>query len=1182
MEVPATASSTSASGRDTPATVLSKKKEKKAKKVTQKIKIVPGSVDLMVQHTNDDSVVSKRSAVAHRYIEDAFLRHFVTKPSRRSPLINRGYYLRMQVITDVITRCIDQLLQKTATSTDGGRGPVQVISLGAGYDTLAMRLLLPTEGPSGTVSHFATADVQFFDVDFPAVMQSKALLMRAAPTGTFPDDWHVEPESASMPVQSTRYRALGVDLRQAQQDLLPQLQRSCPSFSAANPTVVYAECVMQYMPPEDAAALVHFVAQTFPCALFVAYDQIQPQDSFGRVMQASLRQKNSPLLGITACPDGEGLLRRARDQGMTYATFANFYDLSRHCIAGDERARVEALEPFDEVEEWSEMCEHYGITMASTSPSLQQVCKEQPGFFPSTAATEKEPRPTVAATLRNWPSGRFGFEGWGNGETWAEARADGDVVLVSFGGFSAARQHQRVSTVFAHSMRHGELKVVTASANAAAEFTAGRSPNNSIATSLPAATTAGAAVGSAPPALVFHSVSRLAPCCYVVWGGRTNPGTMNDVAYLLTVILPLAGVASTVTATWQQLRVVAAPSSAATDVDAAAQPTPRCRHCAVAISASQLVVCGGRDAKGSLLNDAWVATVDTAALTITWSPLALHGNVPAPFCSAAATAFSTTEDAGDATLPKRVTSIVVSGGLLANEQCSGAVWTLDVASGECAAVPNVCIGPRFSHTMTRVTVRDQNALQLLVLGGCGCAPKETYPSAVLIEIDPVAKTHDANGSARTTVVALPADCPSWARHSTLSMSERGGLVAVVGGGYTCFSFGTFTAKPTLLQIGGSDQEEGGTVTPSWVAAAASATSEANGAAGETCSSTAALRLLRTPRPPVSELAYTAEVFLAVAADANRPVVFRHVPMGRCVEKWADPAYLKAAEAGNIVSVHVAEGSHLLDFVRKNFTFRHVPFEELVQHTEDAVAHYKTHGTLPHENWYYRSIAAHMKSERANVWRDFSTLGHDFELPDGAREYIMPRVHQSCLRINAPPLQLWTHYDTFDNVLCQVVGRKRVVMFPPSAFNDLYMNGSSSPVLNLDAPDLYQYPRFIDACKSATEVILAPGDMLYFPANWFHHITTLDDTYSISVNVFFNHFDRSDYDPKDLYGNKDIPACVQLRQRIVQAAEQLLQAQRLTETGGPLPVEYAEFALREAIQDLEKLADSMAAARRLSS
>ena len=49
--------------------------------------------------TNDSSIVSKRS-VERLYFanEPHFHRYFVKKPQRRSPLINRGYWLRMRAI----------------------------------------------------------------------------------------------------------------------------------------------------------------------------------------------------------------------------------------------------------------------------------------------------------------------------------------------------------------------------------------------------------------------------------------------------------------------------------------------------------------------------------------------------------------------------------------------------------------------------------------------------------------------------------------------------------------------------------------------------------------------------------------------------------------------------------------------------------------------------------------------------------------------------------------------------------------------------------------------------------------------------------------------------------------------------------------------------------------------------
>ena len=42
-----------------------------------------------VQSTNDSSILSKYSMVKAGYFEDDFLKHFVSKDARRSPLIHR-------------------------------------------------------------------------------------------------------------------------------------------------------------------------------------------------------------------------------------------------------------------------------------------------------------------------------------------------------------------------------------------------------------------------------------------------------------------------------------------------------------------------------------------------------------------------------------------------------------------------------------------------------------------------------------------------------------------------------------------------------------------------------------------------------------------------------------------------------------------------------------------------------------------------------------------------------------------------------------------------------------------------------------------------------------------------------------------------------------------------------------
>ena len=1256
------------------AELLSKKKQKKANKVTQKIKGLNGSVDVMVQHTNDDSVVSKRSAVAQDYIRDRFLRYFVKKPSRRSPLINRGYYLRMAVMTDLVTRLLEVALaapERAAASPSVASAvpglshtpvsrplpPVQVLSLGAGYDTLAMRLLLDSvdvlphvdethkaAGPrTTTTAAFPRGDVLFVDVDFPAVLQSKAALMSAAPPHSFPAEWVLTPGDPNRPVTSPHYTAVGVDLRVASAELLSRLRRYGPSnFTTTNFTIIYAECVMQYMPSEDAAKLVELLASAFPNAVFLAYDQVSRTDSFGRVMQKSLQQKNSPLLGIQACPDGAHMTRRALASGMQRAWWANFYRVSRYVLSGTEKQRVEALEAFDELEEWSEMCEHYGITMATTRDLWNSVlthgCLVHETFveydgdgvplianttpttttaagraaLPLTGAAERRAvsAPTssslcVAGSLHNWPSARYGFEGWGNGGVAVEPLRNGDRLLVSFGGFSAGKQHQRVSSVFVHSLQEGELRVLTAGEDSTTTTATTALPSSAVAAST-------SPVTRLPQALVFHTFSRIGAGLYLVWGGRTNPAAATSDAYLLALDIPrTVSHGGTVCARWTPLSVA--------NADAACCPAPRYRHTMVCLSSLEdsgsareatLLLMGGKVTTSGTLSEAatldcYRVTVSPQDASISYEPLvgltgSEAGVVPSAMHSAAAVALSADK-------------VLLSGGVLANrDACDNSLWLLNLSSQQWTRLPIDLGAGRFSHSLTRLTVNHHD--YFLMLGGSTWEEKCRAAMGLLIPAEIV----NAEQSAQPILplpLTLPSDVPWWSRHSCVALGE--GVVGVLAGGYTCFSFGTFASKPQLLFLGDEVDESAWRGSGAAPAAAAASTGAADAAADAAAATRAGGppdtsagaqpvysydQLLSKPWPAVREVVdYSSDAFLAAARAAAAPVVFRNVPLGACVRKWASPAYLKNVEGNATVSVHVAEKSQLLDFVRKNFAFRHVSLAELVQHVEDATRLYRATKETPSETWYYRSIAAHMKSERSNLWTDFATLGRDFVLPPGAKEFIEPRLHQSCLRMNAPPLQLWTHYDTLDNVLCQIVGSKRVVLFPPSEYNNLYMSGSSSAVINLDAPDLVRYPRFIQACKAAQEVVLHPGDMLFFPAMWFHHITTLEEgeakgasssatapPYNISVNVFYRHFeDASAYDTKDLYGNKDILAVTRLRTDLHAATRTLLSQANLHggdpgEAAPPIPSEYAEFALRQFLQDAEVDAANMSNSRQASS
>ena len=93
--------------------------------------------DSSVQQTNEDASLCKHSAVQRGYWRDPYLEHFIKRSERRAPEIHLGYYTRVTGLRKLLDKALD-------TMEADGRG-VQIVNLGAGYDTLYWRLKVSIE-----------------------------------------------------------------------------------------------------------------------------------------------------------------------------------------------------------------------------------------------------------------------------------------------------------------------------------------------------------------------------------------------------------------------------------------------------------------------------------------------------------------------------------------------------------------------------------------------------------------------------------------------------------------------------------------------------------------------------------------------------------------------------------------------------------------------------------------------------------------------------------------------------------------------------------------------------------------------------------------------------------------------------------------------------------------------------
>jgi hypothetical protein len=100
-----------------------------------------------------------------------------------------------------------------------------------------------------------------------------------------------------------------------------------------------------------------------------------------------------------------------------------------------------------------------------------------------------------------------------------------------------------------------------------------------------------------------------------------------------------------------------------------------------------------------------------------------------------------------------------------------------------------------------------------------------------------------------------------------------------------------------------------------------------------------------------------------------------------------------------------------------------------------------------------------------------------------------------------------HFDESCNIACVVAGRRRFTLFAPELVDRLYIGplgfaptGTPISLVDFDAVDTQRFPRFAEAMAAAWVADLAPGDALYIPPLWWHHVRSLD-----ALNLMLNYW-----------------------------------------------------------------------------
>jgi hypothetical protein len=124
-----------------------------------------------------------------------------------------------------------------------------------------------------------------------------------------------------------------------------------------------------------------------------------------------------------------------------------------------------------------------------------------------------------------------------------------------------------------------------------------------------------------------------------------------------------------------------------------------------------------------------------------------------------------------------------------------------------------------------------------------------------------------------------------------------------------------------------------------------------------------------------------------------------------------------------------------------------------------------------------------------------------------------------------------HYDLPDNIACVVVGHRRFTLFPPEQLANLYVGpldfnpaGQAISMVDFHKPDFERYPRFAEALRHAQVAEMEPGDALFIPSMWWHHVEALD-----RFNVLVNYWWRQSPDYMDTPTNALMLALLTIRE-----------------------------------------------------
>lgn len=312
-----------------------------------------------IMATNDSANQAKRCCVQLNYWDDPFIECLSRgHGERKAPEINRGYYARVSALTQLMNQLIS-VIDKTGSA-------FQIVSLGAGFDTLYWRLKSLYLNAKKPASSSAVMKA-FVEVDLMTVTMHKVHAIRRKPK--LLQVLGEEIRFSTSELHASDYHLIHADLRTVSGSdgakiLQDKLFKDC-SLLPDVPTIFLSECVLVYMEANLSASLLKWISSHFDKCFFLNYEQVNLNDRFGEVMLHNLHDMHADLLGLPVCQSTQTQEERFTSNGFDEAKSWDMNHIYNQFLPRAEIQRIEKIEFLDERNLLEQLLSHYCITVAS-------------------------------------------------------------------------------------------------------------------------------------------------------------------------------------------------------------------------------------------------------------------------------------------------------------------------------------------------------------------------------------------------------------------------------------------------------------------------------------------------------------------------------------------------------------------------------------------------------------------------------------------------------------------------------------------------------------------------------------------------------------------------------------------------------------------------------------------------